>query len=135
MINGDQTKLLRDAQRTLGKEALSELLPKPLVVWVSDHDTGCQARIELREEGRETVWVWQGSIWYSYSYEFNDRDKKGWNEAARFAFPKVTEFFAKVVNAHVDREANRVATHEQQKEQGEQKLAADIEHYKEAFID
>jgi hypothetical protein len=132
-INTEHTRLLRDARRTLGQEAIDKLLPGPFVVWISDHDTGCQAWIELKQEGHETIRVWQGSIWYSQMYEFNDRDKHGWNEEARFCFPKITEFFAKVLNAYTDHEANKVVNLEAQKQEADSKHAAEVAHYRELF--
>lgn len=52
MLNEEHTKLLRDAQRRLGKERVESFLPQPFRVFVSDHDTGCQCWICRRKVER-----------------------------------------------------------------------------------
>src|ERR1700730_4587382 len=69
------TTLLRDAAGELGLEAIRTLLNPPLEVTLSVHDTGCHAWIELRSDGLPRVRVWEGSVWYSACYTFNDERK------------------------------------------------------------
>lgn len=90
------TRLLRKAKFPL-RDKLNELLSPPLYLYLSAHDTGTQARIELRAPNVKTITVWEGSIWNSHSYEFNDRNKVlGMNPDAMFAQGKVEAFFAEV---------------------------------------
>lgn len=88
------TSLVRDACREFGIAALKKKLKKPLDISVSDHSTGCQIIISLKEEGHIAITVWQGSIWYSPIYEFNDKEKiLGFHEDTDFAHKDVLKFF------------------------------------------
>lgn len=102
------TVLLRDAKRVIGYERIRGLLKEPLNVNISDHDTGCQAWIDAFVEGMPRKAVWQGSIWFSPHYEFNDSQKVlGMNPEMAFATAKVEEFFAQVQKLMDEYESNR----------------------------
>lgn len=106
----DQAKLtlmLKEARYKLGRDTpLEGLLAPPLHLYLNAHDTGMQARIELRAPGHKTITVWEGSVWYSSRYEFNDRDKVlGLNPEADFAHAKVEAFFAEVERRLADKAA------------------------------
>ena len=92
----ERTQLLADAGRTVAME----LLPKPFVLWHSNHDTGCQMTIVLPVEGSQPLPVWKGSIWHSGRYEFNDNgDIPGYQPDFDFAKPAIEKYFAAVAEA------------------------------------
>ena len=94
------TTLLRDAAGELGLEAVRTLLNPPLEVTLSVHDTGCHAWIELRSDDLPRVRVWEGSVWYSACYAFNDERKLlGLQPECHFALPEIDAFFARVQEA------------------------------------
>jgi hypothetical protein len=104
------TTLLRDAAGELGLEALRSLLNPPLEVTLSVHATGCHAWIDLRSEDLPRIRVWEGSVWYSACYAFNDECKRlGLQAGCDFALPEVDAFFARVQEARAEQVA-RVAT-------------------------
>lgn len=110
---------------------LDLLLPEPMVLSMSDHSTGCQARIFLQAEGLHTLDVWYGSVWYSSTYEFNDRGKTlGMQPDMEFAQEAVESFFASVqatVDAH---DAKKEASERSAAEEGARKRQASIDAYK-----
>jgi hypothetical protein len=130
----DLTKMLREAKGCLGMDRIKSLLPRPLGIWISDHDTGCQIQIQLAEEGQLPVGAWQGSIWYSSSYEFNDRDKVlGLNPKVAFVGPTLEEFFEMVETALANYKANQIANTEASKEADRLAHEAAVEHYRAKF--
>jgi hypothetical protein len=130
----DLTVLLKQAKSALGIAQIKSLLPSPFTLMISDHDTGCQIRIQLAEEGHPTLTAWEGSIWYSSSYLFNDRDKVlGLNPRLEFCSPSLEQFFERVENQYVNYQANQIANQQERKQQTEQTIQAGIEHYKAKF--
>lgn len=100
------TLMLKDARYKLRETPLEGLLAPPLHLYLSAHDTGTQARIELRAPGHKTITVWEGSVWNSSRYEFNDKDKVlGLNPEVPFAHAKVEAFFAQVEQRLADKAA------------------------------
>lgn len=98
-------KLLRDARHAVN---LHDLLPSPFKLTVGAHDTGCQPFIWACAEGLPQVLVWQGSIWYSWSYEFNDRNKVlGYQPDCEWAEPILEKFFSDVAEAWATIQADR----------------------------
>lgn len=90
------TRLLRDAVRTSGitGEMIQALLPEPLHLSICSHSTGCQPTITAHRDGLPCLTVWEGSLWYSSCYEFNDRDKTlGLNPEFAAIEPKIEAFF------------------------------------------
>lgn len=125
------TKMLRDARRAIGKEAVESLLPKPFKCWISDHDTGCQITIELRAEGLATIRVWEGSVWYNACYEFNDRNRVfGLNPETYFALPTIEKFFADVQRAYEDHETSRLMARTEQEINSDNHRAKSLNAYK-----
>ena len=120
-------KMLKQANSygSIGIDALRKMLPAPLKLSsLSDHDTGCQIRITLEAPGQSTIVAWEGSVWNSSSYEFNDEKKVlGLNPKCDFMEPALTRFFQAVQKALDDREdeiAARKAAQEQREQQKEQ---------------
>ncbi len=86
----ERVKLLQKAGRHLSEV----LLPEPFSLWYSDHSTGCQMTIVARRD-HDHLPVWKGSIWYSSTYEFNDRDDvAGLQPDFAFAKPVIEKYFA-----------------------------------------
>lgn len=79
-----------------GPNIIKDLLPSFLKFYYNDHDTGCQSRICFNESNIETIIVWDGSIWYSSTYEFNDKDKNlSLNPECEFTAEKISDFLLK----------------------------------------
>jgi hypothetical protein len=121
------TVLLRDAKNA--GIVLGPMLPWPLQLSISSHDTGCQIQIYAGTIFAEDyVPVWQGSIWYSYSYQFNDRNKTlGLHPQADFAEAALEEFFEAVETAYANQQMNRVADNVQAEEDARQKRQAAVD--------
>jgi hypothetical protein len=117
------TILLRDARSALGFDVVRSFLPEILHLMVDSHDTGCQCRIYSGEMFTDDyVPVWEGSVWYSYSYEFNDRGKVlGLHPQAEFAEAIVEVFFEAVETAYTNQQMNRVARNVEAEEDARQK--------------
>jgi hypothetical protein len=98
------TTLLRDAKNA--GLVLGPMLPHPLQLHISSHDTGCQIRIYAGTLfGDDYVPVWEGSIWYSHIYQFNNRNKTlGLHPQAAFAEDILEKFFNDVETAYVQAE-------------------------------
>lgn len=124
--------MLRDARRAIGIEPIKELLPAPFSIWVDDHDTGSQGRIQIQDAGHMTMVVWRGSVWYSSAYEFNDNNYV-WGLAEHFNFARdiLNKFFEEVNQRLIDYRANREA--DKVGELIKTKTATDLalEHYRE----
>jgi len=122
--------LLQRARKII-PSGLPLMLPEPLNLSMYDHDTGCQARIYLAADGLHTLDVWEGSVWYSSSHEFNDRDKVfGMKPDMLFAQEAVESFFSTVqseVDAHEARKAERERNAVEEQERRRQNS---IEQYK-----
>jgi hypothetical protein len=123
----ERTNLLRRAGRTLA----TDLLPKPFLLWYSDHDTGCQMTIVApAEDGRMPLPVWKGSIWHSSIYEFNDRDDIGGLQPD-FAFAKdaIEAYFTEVAAEVSKREkaaAERRAERAREESEAKQRAIEDV---------
>lgn len=105
MSQADICRLIRDARYAV---KLADILPVPFIVYPCSHDTGCQPYIVVKAEGLPTVTVWAGSIWYSSSYEFNDRGRVlGFQPGCEWAEPTVSKFFADLSEAWAGIQAER----------------------------
>lgn len=123
--------LLQRARKII-PSSLPLMLPEPLNLSMSDHDTGCQARIYLASEGLHTLDVWEGSVWKSSTYEFNDRDKVfGMKPDMLFAQEAVESFFAAVQRAVDEHEARKVESERNAIEEQERRRQRSIDQYKE----
>lgn len=118
----EMTRLLRDAVRKLARNTVRELLPPHMTVWISHRDTGCRIWIKLFDDAESAsdadIRVWDGSIRYGSSYEFNDRNKTlGLNRETEFARGPIEEFFSKVESVYVKASLNDIANEEQRREE------------------
>lgn len=108
------TSLLRKASFLL-----DEVTPKELTVELNSHSTGCQPSIYLKSEGLAPLEIWQGSVWCSSQYEFNDRDKVlGVQDGCAFAVPLLEKFFQDVeasLSEYEVRKARRVQEEENER--------------------
>ncbi|MBK4737312.1 hypothetical protein [Noviherbaspirillum pedocola] len=65
--------------------------------------------MRLKAEGRDTLDVWYGSVWYSTEYEFNDRGRVlGINPDYLFAQDAVARFFETVQKLHAEKVTDEV---------------------------
>jgi len=100
----ERTRLLALAGRNLA----AELLPKAFALWFSSHDTGCQMKIVTAIEGKPQLTVWQGSIWYSHCFEFNDRDDiPGLQPQFGFARETIDRYFKSLAQAVAARDVDQ----------------------------
>lgn len=89
----------------LGEKRVKEILDSRLRFRICDHSTGCQAHI-YANDGDLEMEVWEGSIWHSPCYEFNDRNKVlGLKPDAGFCAESIDEFFAQMERELAAREA------------------------------
>ena len=127
-------KMLKQANSygSIGIEALRKMLPAPLKLSsLSDHDTGCQIRITLEAPGQPTIVAWEGSVWNSSSYEFNDKKKVlGLNPKCDFMEPALTRFFQAVQNELDDRQASLEAQKVAQEQRAQQKEQDALDYYR-----
>lgn len=111
------TLLLRDAIAELGHDKVESLLPPMMKILGGGHDTGCQVSI-YRESDAGAIFIWSGSVWYSPSYEFNDRGKIfGIQPEVEFAAPAIEAFFVRVENALVEHRLRRIQERERRDQQ------------------
>lgn len=128
-------ELLKEARYTVGKEKLQSLLPEPFKVTIGAHDTGCQCYVELQAPGRSPLTVWQGSIWYSSSYEFNDRNKiLGINPEYLFAQDALVRFFETVQSLHSEELAERSMKDAEKSAKATEQHQNDVEFYKSLVV-
>ena len=90
----EHTELLAAA----GEETATALLPEAFRLYYSCHSTGIQMRIVTAASPIQTVW--QGSVWHSHIYEFNDRgDVPGLQPDFAFAADTINAYFDAVKSA------------------------------------
>jgi hypothetical protein len=124
-------ELLKDARGTIGLAKMQDLLPEHFKLWLGAHDTGCQPYIELKAEGRSSLIVWQGSVWYSSIYEFNDRNKVlGIDPAYLFAQDALVRFFETVQSLHSEILTERSMQKAETKAKQTEQYRDDVEFYK-----
>lgn len=121
-------ELLKDARCTVGLPKMQDLLPGHFNLWLGAHDTGCQPHIELKADGHRSLVVWQGSVWYSPGYAFNDDNKVlGINPAYLFAHDALLQFFETVQSLHseilTERSMQKAEGSAKQTEQGRDAVA------------
>jgi len=124
----EQIELLKLAKIELGYDKVITLLPKPFRLYLSDHDTGCQADIVAQADGYETISVWEGSKWYSAHYEFNDRNKT-FGLKHEFARPTIEKFFATLAELISERAKQRASSQLSQKAEKEVQREAALDFY------
>jgi len=114
-----------DAIRSLGQEKIASMLPTPLKLYVSDHSTGCQIRIEATIDG-QCLLVWQSSQWYSHIYNFNDEGKTmGLQPKFDFMKPMLDGFFEKCRLAWGDKaRESKIERLRQQKDRSDAEASA-----------
>ncbi len=119
----ERTNLLAEA----GRELAESLLPKPFTLCYSDHSTGRQMRI-MAPGSRGALTVWQGSVWHSHIYEFNDsHDFPGLQPEFAFAAVVIDTYFADVQAAIKKRDAENAASAARASVNADAERAADIE--------
>lgn len=113
----------------IGHNGLREMLSAPLhLSTFSNHDTGCQVRITLQAPNQPTITAWEGSVWNSSRYEFNDANKVlGLNPKCDFMEAALVRFFEAVqrrLDEHkAEIEAQKAA--QKQREQDAEQSALD----------
>lgn len=128
MTQAEIVKLLRDARYDVD---LPSLLPAPFHLTVGAHDTGCQPYVWARAEGMPQVLVWQGSIWYSAAYEFNDQSKiLGYQPGCEWAAPVLDKFFREVQEAYATVKANRALAEIQRQSSSQRRYNEAVDYYK-----
>ena len=111
----DEVKLLQAARG----EEIEALIPKGLRVELHSHSTGCQPIIVTTDAGNHLVW--QGSLWYSASYDFNDHDKKpGIQPGFELLSPLIDRFFRDLAATIAQRKADEAVAAERAKLEREQ---------------
>lgn len=93
-----------------------------MTVWISHRDTGCRIWIKLFDDAESAtdadIRVWDGSIRYGSSYEFDECSKNlGFNREIDFAREPIEEFFSNVESVCVKASFNDVANQEQRREE------------------
>jgi hypothetical protein len=112
MSQAEQVKLLKSVEYSFGREWLNNAIPEHFHLIGGPHSTGCQWEIYLKAEGHPAATVWMGSVWYSSTYEFNDREKVlGFQPGMQFAYPKIEAFFEDIQSAYEE----HIAKQEEQK--------------------
>jgi len=122
--------LLRDAGNLLGEDWLKSILPKHFSLTLDSHSTGCQAKIHLQDASGQLL-VWEGSVWYSNIYDFNDRNKTlGIQNDTQFARPLLEEFFRRVQSGYEERLALNEFNKQLSTEEKEKQRLETIQHFK-----
>ena len=115
----ERTNLLSRAGRALAER----LLPKPFDLYFSDHSTGRQMRIQAKG-----LTVWQGSVWHSPGYEFNDKGHHpGLQPDFEFARDAIEKYFADVQAAVTERDEMRASEAAARTEATAEQKRADID--------
>lgn len=131
----DATKLIRDAFGKLGQlDPIRALLPAPLTMNLSAHDTGCQLTIFLDDDEHPVIVAWTGSVWYNSGYEFNDRDKLfGINPEVAFVEPIIKKFFDDVFDLMNQKLTDTAQADAEKAKTAEQQRSEAISHYASKF--
>jgi len=126
---GRVTRMLAEAQG-LGIN-VAEMAPPLFRVHVGKHDTGIQPRVHLEAPGAPPLKVWEGSVWFSSAYEFNDREKVlGLQPECEFALPALASFFAAVERRINEVKEERAAARMLQEVEAEHNRGRTVEYYR-----
>lgn len=127
----DQSEIVQLLKNARYDVDLPSLLPAPFKLTVGAHDTGCQPYIWARAEGVPQVLVWQGSVWYSFAYEANDRNKTlGYQPGCEWASPVLDKFFSEVREAYATVKANRALAEIQRQSSSQRRYNEAVDFYK-----
>lgn len=108
--------------------------PEPFFVRVDAHSTGCQATIWLQAPGVSSVKVWEGSVWYSSCYEFNDRGKTlGLNPDCQFAKESVNLGFRHIAALIQSRTKRKQEEVEEDVRRNEEDYRKAVDHFRGMF--